>query len=300
MQRGPLVSVGIPTFNRVALLRRAAESVLAQDYHNVELVISDNASTDGTQAWCEELARRDGRVHYIRQPVNRGASANFAEVFQHARSSLYMVLGDDDWLERSYVSQCAQALLAQPDLVVVCGIPRMFLDQQLLHEGRKVNLMQSSRAIRVVAYLWQVGENVPFHGLMRRGALGEVPPMPEVLAGDWLFVAWLAFLGKIRTLDDTAINKSVAGTTNSWAKVVRITSKPAFWAQIPYPIIVGTVFRDIAWASPVYAPAGRHGRVWLACLATATLVVKFSLWSAAVVAKWLWYRFTTRPFPPGA
>jgi glycosyltransferase involved in cell wall biosynthesis len=293
----PLVSVGIPTFNRLEMLRRAVESVLAQDYVNIELVISDNASTDGTQAWCESLARRDSRVRYVRQATNLGAIANFSKAFRCARGSLYMVLGDDDWLETTYVSHCCHVLLGRSDLAVVCGTPRIYLEDHFLHEGRKMNLLQPSGAARVVAYLWQVGENVPFHGLMRREMLTTVPPMPEVLAGDWLFIAWLAFTGKIKTLENTSINKSVAGTTGNWAKISRHTRLRLVSAKIPYLLIMGIVARDIGWASPVYAPAGRLGRVWLACLATAALLCKFALWSAAVIAKSLWYRFTTRSFP---
>ena len=74
-RKPPLVSVGIPTFNRLIMLRRAVDSALSQDYPNLEVVISDNASTDGTQAWCEQLARRDSRVRYVRQPNTRDAGA---------------------------------------------------------------------------------------------------------------------------------------------------------------------------------------------------------------------------------
>jgi len=293
----PLVSVGIPTFNRLPMLRRAAESVLAQDYANLELVICDNASTDETQTWCETLAARDSRVRYFRQAINVGATANFNDVFARSRGRLYMVLGDDDWLGPSYVSRCAETLLSKPDLAVVCGEPHMFLEDQFLYQGRKMNMLQESAAHRVAAYLWQVGENVPFHGLMRREVAAALPPLREVLAGDWLFVASLAFIGKIRTLDNTWINKSVAGTTGSWAKLLRWTRLPPFSAKIPYLIITGTVVKEIAWGSPAYASAGRLGRIQIAWLATVALLAKFAVWSVAVVAKWLWSRFTSRPFP---
>ena len=293
----PLVSVGIPTFNRLIMLRRAVDSVLSQDYPNLEVVISDNASTDGTQSWCELLARRDSRVRYVRQPTNVGAFANFARVFELSHGSLYMVLGDDDWLESTYVSRCSEVLLAHTETATVCGTPRMFRDDQFLYEGRKMNLLQGTSTERVAAYFWQVGENVPFHGLMRRAVLARLPVMPEVLGGDWLFVAWLAFVGKIQTLDDTAIYKSVRGTTGSWQKIASHTRLGTFATKIPYVLIMDAVFRDIAWASPAYAPAGRLGRIWLACLATAVLLGKFSLWSAVVIVKSVWYRFTERPFP---
>src|SRR5947207_15595620 len=103
-QDEPLVSIGLPTFNRVATLRRTVESVLAQDYAHIELIISDDASTDGTQEYGEEVSRHDRRVQYIRQAVNIGLTANYAEVFRRSTGAFYMALADDDWLEPTYVS----------------------------------------------------------------------------------------------------------------------------------------------------------------------------------------------------
>src|SRR5229473_2324672 len=107
MNSAPLVTIGLPTYNRASELKRAVESVLAQDYSNLELVISDNASTDDTQLVCERFCAQDNRIRYIRQPTNRGAAANFHEVLQRAGGEFFMWLGDDDWLDSSYVAQCA-------------------------------------------------------------------------------------------------------------------------------------------------------------------------------------------------
>ncbi len=104
----PLVSIGLPTYNRAASLERAARSALAQDWSELELVISDNGSDDDTQAICEALRDADPRVRYVRQAVNLGPLRNFEEVFEHSRGELFMWLGDDDTLDPSYVSECAQ------------------------------------------------------------------------------------------------------------------------------------------------------------------------------------------------
>ena len=65
LSRASVVSIGLPTFNRASSLRKAIDSALSQDYRNIELVISDNDSSDGTQVLCEEYALRDNRVRYI-------------------------------------------------------------------------------------------------------------------------------------------------------------------------------------------------------------------------------------------
>lgn len=65
----PLLTIGIPTFNRLGLLRRAVKSALDQDCGDLEILIADNASPDGTEEYCRELAAREPAVRYIRHSV---------------------------------------------------------------------------------------------------------------------------------------------------------------------------------------------------------------------------------------
>ena len=112
---GGLVSVGIPTRNRAALLERAVRSVLAQQGVELEIIVSDNASTDGTAVLCEELAAADPRVRIVRQAADIGAEANFRAVLEAARGPLFMWLADDDWIDPEYVAACAAVLNRQPE-----------------------------------------------------------------------------------------------------------------------------------------------------------------------------------------
>src|SRR6266576_1044088 len=141
MDSRPLVSVGLPTYNRAPGLKRAIESVLGQDYSNFELIISDNASTDETQRVCEECCARDQRIQYIRQPRNAGARANFLEVLRLARAEYFMWLADDDWLESSYLSCCTEQLIANPDFSMVAGTVNYFVEGQLLPHNETIKLL---------------------------------------------------------------------------------------------------------------------------------------------------------------
>src|SRR5713226_3275180 len=97
MPEQSLVSIGLPTHNRSASLRRAIASALAQDYRPIELIVSDNGSTDETETICRAAAEHDSRIKYLRQPENRGAAANFQAVLDHARGDFFLWLADDDW-----------------------------------------------------------------------------------------------------------------------------------------------------------------------------------------------------------
>lgn len=283
----PAVSIGVPTYNRLDQLRRAIDSVLAQDETDVEVVISDNASTDGTREWCEQLTRKEPRVRYIRQPSNLGANANINAALRHARGLYYMVLGDDDWIEPSFVRQCANALRAEPDLAVACGTVRLVGHQAVIREAQPMNLLHSLNGDRVVDYFRQVVDNGVFHGLMQRELIASLPPMPAVLAGDWLHVARLAFLGKIRTVQGPALYKSTTGTSGDWETVARHERRPSYQAKLPYLVIMVNAFRDVAWSCPVYAREGRPGRVALALRVSAVLSTKFAVWGAGALGEQL-------------
>src|SRR5450759_3059115 len=116
----PLVSIGLPVYNAERYLSRALDSLLAQDYPNVELIVSDNASVDGTEEICRSYAQRDARVHYDRADRNMGAIWNFNRVFELASGEYFMWTAHDDLRDRRYVSACVAALRARPDAVLCC------------------------------------------------------------------------------------------------------------------------------------------------------------------------------------
>ncbi len=195
----PLVSIGIPTYNRAAKLMRAVESALAQTHRNLELVISDNASGDGTEAVCLAFCERDLRVRYLRSPVNRGPSANFNTLFEEMRGDYLMVLSDDDWLDDSYVASCLAELSGRPDHVVACGIAHYVRDGVVVREGVDMQLEDDSPSRRVLTYLSEVDENGVFYGLMPQAVLRHAAPLRNVLGNDWLLAAAVIAQGKVAT-----------------------------------------------------------------------------------------------------
>jgi glycosyltransferase involved in cell wall biosynthesis len=116
----PLLSIGVPVYNGERYLAEALESALAQDHPNLEVLISDNASTDSTAEICRRFGD-DGRVRYSRSPETIEPVANFARVLGMASGRYFGWLAHDDVITSpSYGSTLVERLEANPD-AVLCG-----------------------------------------------------------------------------------------------------------------------------------------------------------------------------------
>jgi len=113
----PLISVGMPVYNGEAYLRDALDSLLSQTFRNFELIISDNASLDTTEAICREYAGSDSRIRYIRQIENLGAAANFQFVLNQSTSEYFMWAAADDLQEDTFLQELYDVITANHDIV---------------------------------------------------------------------------------------------------------------------------------------------------------------------------------------
>ncbi|MBI4219532.1 MAG: glycosyltransferase family 2 protein [Chloroflexi bacterium] len=113
----PTVSVCIPTFNHVHLLADAIESVLRQDYTDFELVVSDNASSDGTP---QRVGRyQDPRIRYVRSERNLGFVANLQRCLTLACGQFVLFVCDDDVIRPDLLAQQVAFFQQQPQAVFV-------------------------------------------------------------------------------------------------------------------------------------------------------------------------------------
>ncbi len=104
----PLVTIGIPTYNRAGgFLRDALTSALNQTYSNIEIIVSDNCSSDGTPELV--MSMKDPRLTYHRHDVNIGAPNNFNFCLDQARGEYFLLLHDDDLIDPDFVECCMKA-----------------------------------------------------------------------------------------------------------------------------------------------------------------------------------------------
>lgn len=116
----PLVSIAVPTRNRAHLLRKTLPTILAQTYAPLEILISDNASTDDTEAVCSTAALADSRVRYVRHTSDIGIHGNHNYCIDNTCGELLAFCHDDDLYSPSIVAESAEFLQRQKNVGFVC------------------------------------------------------------------------------------------------------------------------------------------------------------------------------------
>jgi glycosyltransferase involved in cell wall biosynthesis len=172
----PLVTVGIPTFNRPRGLASTLASICSQTYRNIEIIVSDNASTDpAVRATVDEFAAKDTRISYHRHPENLGAMANFSSLPPKARGEFFMWAADDDRWEPFFIERCVAGLQADPTLAVCQMEAQYEVDGRALFpfffEGAPFHQYSSTSPVERVKHLLRHVYGNLVYGVFRREAL---------------------------------------------------------------------------------------------------------------------------------
>jgi glycosyltransferase involved in cell wall biosynthesis len=112
-----IVSIGMPVFNDVDFIEESIVCILNQSFQNFELIISDDGSTDGSEAICRKYADIDTRVRYFKQPENLGISKNMEWLLNKSSLKYFMWAGDDDIMNESYIETLLTNLKNNPHCV---------------------------------------------------------------------------------------------------------------------------------------------------------------------------------------
>ena len=269
----PLVTIGIPTYNRAAMLRRSIESALCQDYPMIEVIISDNASTDDTQEVCQEFSKKDDRVKYVTQSSNMGATANFADVLKRASGEYFMWLGDDDWIDVSYVSHCLSLLRADMNVALVSGAPIYYQDGKRAYEGRIFDLSEKSWALRVAHYYFAVADNGMFYGVMRTAQLQKIST-PNTMGGDWHLIANIVSTGQTRMCSAVSAHRELGGASISTQQIAKSLGLPKIQGIFPLTTIAIGAWQSIVFAGEAYRQRCFLTRVILAYVVFLLVIAK--------------------------
>ena len=203
MKNNPFVSICIPAYNAELFIFDTLKSAISQDYSNLEIIVSDDCSTDRTLQVLEGF--EDSRLRIIRQNRNLGNYANCNAVIGAAKGELICKLDADDLLEPNFVSEMVAALLAHPEAVIVYCAMRL-IDQFGKHIGYERKISGTEFRIGPEEYIRQV---ISFNGqgtciLFKRDAFEQVGGFNEKflhVSGDWVLFREFSKFGGILYLD---------------------------------------------------------------------------------------------------
>lgn len=205
----PLVSIGMPAYNAERTIRDSVECLLAQQDCDLELIISDNASTDGTWAIIQELAARDARVVAMRQVQNIGANGNYSAVFRMARGRYFKWASSSDWCAPDFVRECCATLDARPEVVLAAPRTRLFsgtVEAGYDYDG-DMSFEDDDPVQRFSDVTTRLKLNNVLNGLVRTEALRRTRLIEHYRGADVVLIAHLALLGKIVLLERTLFGR---------------------------------------------------------------------------------------------
>lgn len=232
----PLVSVGIPTYNRPGGLRRTLAAMRGQTWQNLEIVISDNGSPDpGVEAVGRAAATEDERVRYVRQPTNLGPAANFRFVLEASRGAFFLWAADDDAWEPFFIERCVEAHLALgPSVALVQMATPLSLRGTVLpdlDQGRAFATPIGGTTADRIAHYFRNGYDMLIYGVYRRSALYLRDEVVADVAKELQLMMFAAANGEIIVLPEIGMYKSLRHERVYWHKVWEIEGglRPQWW-----------------------------------------------------------------------
>jgi glycosyltransferase involved in cell wall biosynthesis len=224
----PRVTIGLAVYNGVNFLVEALRSLVEQDFADMEILIADNASTDGTLAICEEFAARDPRVRIIPSDRNRGLGWNHDRLVPEARGEYFKWAAHDDRYRPSFVSACVAVLDARPD-VVLCYTNTVDIDGdgELIKTWPATDrASQDDAVVRFRDVMQNERQCFPVYGLIRTDALRETILMGSYAGSDQPLLAELALRGRFVEVHEPLLEhrehagRSITAFPNSRDRIV--------------------------------------------------------------------------------
>lgn len=271
MATRPTISIGLPVFNGENYLAVALNSLQEQTYEDFEIIVSDNASTDGTEEIARGLAARDRRIRYVRNAKNLGANRNYNRTFALALGPYFRWHAHDDVCGPKYLELCLGVLENDPSVVLAHtrtdyvdrnGDPLIrvtggFLDpdgyiERLVTDDHAPAMLSSARPhVRLDAIVNRMSVFFDVFGLVRSADMRRTMALQNYYGADKVFLAELALLGKIVRLDTGGFDRRCHNEASTRARSYKDL---ATWSDSTrsfdfYPALIMRGYFNAVWSS---------------------------------------------------
>jgi len=256
----PRITVGMPVYNEEAHVERAIDSVLGQTFGAYELLIYDNASTDGTAKICERYCYKDPRVKFLHRSLQVAPLLNFWELLAMGKGEYFVYLAGDDYWMPDFLQETVSILEGNP------GASAATVDVYLATsstEGRHcigTNTISGSRVNRIIKYLdQQPTDNSRFYGLFRTAILQNSFFMQasnsNFHAYDWSIMAVSLWQGSHIQVSKTLLIRDSTGAAPNLRRI-ESDNQGHLWLGLPLLPMTFYILRHVPiWSWPFILPS---------------------------------------------
>ena len=227
--RTPRVGIGMPVYNGEQFVAQAIGSLLAQTFGDFQLVVCDNASTDGTEEICREFARRDARVRYVRNERNLGAAVNFNRTFALCPATPYFKwAAADDMHSPTYLERCVAALDADSSAVLAHSRTTVVDEQgrpipetrtELYDPPRRLDVPRAHDRFRQI--LVHTKWCFEIFGLMRRACVARTALHESYYGSDKVLLSAMSLMGRFAEVPEALFFRRYHAGTSTSIKTAR-------------------------------------------------------------------------------
>ncbi len=196
----------MPVYNGEKYIREALNSVLSQTFDDLEIIISDNASTDKTEDICREYADKNSHIRYYRNDNNVGAIKNFNRLFSLSNGKYFQWVSYDDKWSPNFIEDCVAAL-EKDNSTVLCYGKTEFINSNgdyirtLQKKCRYIDYSEPHKRFRDILINGTSACPSQIFGLIRSDVLRKTSLMGEYYGSDRVLLAELSLLGKFKSLE---------------------------------------------------------------------------------------------------
>jgi len=191
----PKVSIGLLVYNEASYIELSIRSLLAIEYENLEIIISDNGSNDGTTEIINNLIQDDNRVHFHRFDSNLGVYKNFLYVAGHATGKYFMMASGHDLWSINLITECSGLLETNPEAMIAFATPNVIDENghMMINTMGWTDTSGLDIVGRFVSVLW--GNMNPVLGLIRREAMPNLDTYYNSVGADLVFLLEMTLKG---------------------------------------------------------------------------------------------------------
>jgi glycosyltransferase involved in cell wall biosynthesis len=199
----PRVSIGLPVYNGEPFLSETIESLVSQSFSDIEIIICDNASSDGTEAICRSFMSKDSRIRYYRNSDNLGPAVNFNWSFKLSCGDYFKWAAHDDICAPDFLARCVEIL--DRDVGAVLAYPKAMIIDTMGRELEPYDLKlptDSPNPVERFEALLRGHKCFEVFGLIRRDALAKTCLIGAHAHGDGVLLSRLALIGRFEEIPE--------------------------------------------------------------------------------------------------